>query len=277
MKRAATFFMLFLTTTIMLFASGSEEPDADGWYEVPRLRDFSGVQLRTDAELTLVPGRGYRVRVKGDHHDIEDLDIYVSGDDLIIKRESLFSFFNSSNTGLEIEVTLPKLSRAEITASGFMKSTGLFESGDLELRTTGSGDIVFEAIADSLECQSTGSGDIEYRGRADSLAIRCTGSGSAEMEVRANLVDISLTGSGNAELRGGADRMDVRITGSGKLKAEEFPVRNADITLTGSGDAEVRVSGNLKCRTTGSGSVYYGGNPENLDFQGGGLGKIQKR
>lgn len=276
MKRSITLLILCITASA-LFASGSEEPNADGWYEVQSLRDFDGVVLKTEADLILIPGKEYSVRIKSDRRDIDDLDVYVSGDDLIIRRQSLFSFLSFSNTPLEIEVILPRLSYAAITSSGSIENTGLFESGDLELRTTGSGNISIEAIADSLECKSTGSGDIKYTGRADTLLLRCTGAGNADIEIKANLVEVSLTGSGNAELRGGADRMDVRITGSGKLRANDFPVRNADVTLTGAGDAEVRVSGNLECRTTGSGSVYYSGNPEDLDFQNDGSGRIKKQ
>ena len=275
MKRSMTLALLCLAAAAV-FASGTEEPGPDGWYEVPRLREFEGVELRTAADLTLSPGGECRVRVRGDRRDIEDLDIYVSGEDLVVRRESLFDF-RPSTTSLEIEVTLPRLSRAVITSSGSFRGEGRFECRDLEMQVTGSGDLFIEAIADALECKTTGSGDIAYRGRADSLDLKCTGSGNADMEVRANLAEVVVTGSGSASLRGGADRMDVRVTGNGKLLAGDFSVREADITLTGSGDAEVRVSGTLDARVTGSGSVLYSGNPEHLNFQGGGSGKIEKR
>ena len=276
MKRSTMILCLILAAAAVLPAAGSIEPDDEGWYEFPRLDDFDGVELKTRAELTLLRGDEYRVRARGDRRDIEDLDIYLSGDDLIIRRESLFRF-SAPDRGPEIEVTLPRFSRAVITSSGSLRSGGRFECGDLELRSTGSGDMSVEAIADALECTATGSGSIEYRGRADELALKCTGSGGADIEIRANLVDVVLTGSGGAVLRGSADKMEARVTGNGGLKAADFPVRDADITLTGSGDAEVRVSGDLDARTSGSGSITYHGEPAHLDFQGSGSGKLRRR
>jgi hypothetical protein len=275
MKRIMT-LAIFCLAAAAGFASGSTEPDADGWLEFPRLRDFEDVELRIHADLTLIPGAECRVRAKGDPRDLDDLDVYVAGDALIIKKESLFSFL-SPESPLLIEVTLPRLSLAKNTGSGSIRGAGRFESQDLELLTTGSGSISVEAIADALICKTTGSGSIEYRGRADSLELKCTGSGDADLEIRTNLAEIDLTGSGNAGLRGRAERMVAAITGSGRLLAGDFLVRDAEVSLTGSGDAEVRVSGALEARTSGSGSVFYSGSPESLDFQGSGSGKMLKR
>ncbi len=49
---------------------------------------FSGVELKAEAELTLIPGSEWEVRARGDQRDIDDLDIYISGKNLVIRRES---------------------------------------------------------------------------------------------------------------------------------------------------------------------------------------------
>lgn len=87
----------------------------------------------------------------------------------------------------------------------------------------------------------------------------------------------SISGSGNISLEAGeADKYLISISGSGKVKSFGFIARAADITINGSGDAEVQVSQNLKANISGSGNIYYKGNPV-VDSHVSGSGKLIKQ
>jgi len=267
---------LLLTMSLYLQANGSPDRNEDGWQYFSRMDGFSGVELKAEAELTLIPGSIWEVRARGDQRDIDDLDIYISGKNLVIRRESFFNF-TSAGERLEIEVTVPRLSEVTLASSGNVRTDGAFESGDLDLNISGSGNLLFEGIADALDCRLSGSGEMKFRGRSNSLDLKSTGSGNADMEIRTNLVDINLTGSGDAELTGHADMMDIRITGSGRLRADDFPVNTAEITITGSGDADVQVGRELEISISGSGSVYFSGEPEYTDIKSSGSGRARSK
>jgi hypothetical protein len=276
MKRSICLTALLLTISLYLPANGTSDQNEDGWQYFSRMDGFSGVELKAEAELTLIPGSIWEVRARGDQRDIDDLDIYVSGKNLVIRRESFFSF-NSAGERLEIEVTVPRLSEVTLASSGNVRTEGAFESGDLDLNISGSGNLFFEGIADALECKLSGSGDLKFRGRSNTLELDTNGSGNADMEIRTNLVEINLSGSGDAELTGHADMMDIRIIGSGRLQADDFPVNTAEIKVTGSGDADVQVSREIEISITGSGSVYFSGNPEYTDIESSGSGRARSK
>lgn len=110
MKRIACLIYVFHVISALLPANGSGSFDEDGWRYYSRLDGFSEIELKANAELTLIPGRNWELRARGNNRDMDALDIYVTGNKLIIREESLFNFI-PSNQRLEIEITVPRLSR----------------------------------------------------------------------------------------------------------------------------------------------------------------------
>jgi len=276
MKHRFSIFALLLLTAASIFANGSVENRDGDWLLYPRLKDFDEIELRTASDLVLKQGNDWDVRVRGSRSDIEDLDLYVSGNTLVIRNESIFNFM-SSGSRVEIEVTLPVLRRIELSGSGRVSSRNAFECRDLELKSSGSGDLEFEAIADALDCRISGSGEMEFRGRSNSLKYIGTGSGKARFDIRTNLAELKLSGTGGMDLRGEAESMKYRGSGTARLDADRFPVQYAEVTLTGTGNADINVEKELEVKLTGTGSVYYRGECSITDFSASGPGRIHRR
>jgi len=69
---------------------------------------------------------------------------------------------------------------------------------------------------------------------------------------------------GNSKINinsGTADHFEARVTGASKIEGLGFTSRNADITIEGTGTASFAVVDTLKAKITGSGIVYYRGDP----------------
>ncbi len=72
----------------------------------------------------------------------------------------------------------------------------------------------------------------------------------------------TLTGSGEIELWGIAQVGDLNISGSGKIKALHLEQDECSASITGSGDMYVFVYDYLDVNITGSGNIFYRGNPQ---------------
>ena len=133
--------------------------------------------------------------------------------------------------------------------------------------------------APSLEKITTsGSGDISGNGilkNSNQIEFNLSGSGDVEAGVNAPSVKVSGSGSGDIRLSGTTKYFDCRVSGSGNVDCGNLRSENATITISGSGDAHVFASVHLIARTSGSGNVYYRGNPQSPEIHTSGSGTVQ--
>lgn len=88
---------------------------------------------------------------------------------------------------------------------------------------------------------------------------------------------VNISGSGEVDIDDSfaANEVSVNISGSGEADLEKLEAKKADIDISGSGDAKIKVTENLKARISGSGKIYYSGNPA-IDSKISGSGKVIK-
>ncbi|HEU5054123.1 MAG TPA: head GIN domain-containing protein [Hanamia sp.] len=111
---------------------------------------------------------------------------------------------------------------------------------------------------------SSGSADITTEGllkNDNQIEVSTSGSGDIIAELDAPRVSVSGSGSGDITLSGRTKDFDCRMSGSGDVKCANLKSENADIHVSGSSDVHTFASVSLKVNVTGSGDVYYGGNP----------------
>lgn len=125
--------------------------------------------------------------------------------------------------------------------------------------TSGSANIVINDVIKSdraIEVSVSGSGDI--RGGLDAPKI-----------------STSIGGSGNITLHGHTRDFEGHVSGSGDLKCSDLQSENADVSVSGSGNVHVFASVSLKARASGSGDVYYRGNPSSPEVHTSGSGSVR--
>ena len=130
---------------------------------------------------------------------------------------------------------------------------------------------------ENLESVSLGgSGNIiaKKRIKADEVSFALGGSGSIVANVDANTVKTSIGGSGNIKLKGKTDYLKCSIGGSGDVKAYELDANSLKASIAGSGDVQISVKNKIKATVVGSGSVYYKGNPSQIDSNSLGSGDV---
>ncbi len=76
-------------------------------------------------------------------------------------------------------------------------------------------------------------------------------------------------------MEGQARDFDGNISGSGKMSAANLLANNVDMNVSGSGSAEVYCSGILNAEISGSGKIYYTGNPDKVNSDVSGSGSVK--
>lgn len=106
-------------------------------------------------------------------------------------------------------------------------------------------------------------------------AVAITGSGVVSVDgIRGAHFTVQLPGSGLLRASGGIDRLDARLSGSGDLQLQNLVAHHATALVTGSGRLEVNATKTLDASVTGSGAIFYTGNPRTVTKSVTGAGVI---
>jgi hypothetical protein len=111
---------------------------------------------------------------------------------------------------------------------------------------------------------------------ANELELTISGSGRMAMTLEVESLKANIDGSGKFELEGTAGQQQIATAGSGNFYGKDLAGKEADVNLAGSGRAEVNVSDKLDVTISGSGKIYYLGEPAMGKVNISGSGKIEK-
>ncbi len=202
----------------------SEEREVSGFDEI----QFTGI-----GNLIIEQGDEEALVVEADDNIIGLIETEVRGDKLHIGFKRGVNIVPTSK--VKFYLTVKELDRIDLSGVGSIDCDE-FETDDLEFHISGSGDIDFEIIAESIETSVSGLGDIDLSGEVDFHRVQ--------------------------------------ISGSGKYNAEELGSKDCEVDISGLGSATVNVSDNLDIEINGAGNVYYKGNPH-VSQHISGLGRIK--
>ena len=198
---------------------------------------FAGVDLRGDATVHFTKGNDLKIELHGQDNILKVLETYKSGSNLVIKYRNDIRL--GRHEPVTIYLTAPDLN---------------------DLRISGSGDIIVsgDVINNDMEMDISGSGNIKMD------------------KLQTSYLDVNISGSGNMEIEDGeADEEILRISGSGDLYFPNLIARKVMTTTSGSGDIRIHVTEELRSTISGSGSVYYKGQPSVLTSNISGSGKVR--
>ncbi|MFK7947496.1 MAG: head GIN domain-containing protein [Saprospiraceae bacterium] len=210
--------------------------NADGFIETRtiQLDAIEGIDLSINANVFISEGTTQEITVEGKSDAIEKLKMDVRNGIWTIEFDQCVI-----NHDLTINITLPKLTYAKIS---------------------GSGDIFGETPFDSSN---------------DLVEFKISGSGYINLEMNAADIETSISGSGDIRLAGEATNHTLKVSGSGNLSGYDLEAVNQIITISGSGNTEIFVDGGtLEAKISGSGKVYYKGNPSSFSADVTGSGSV---
>lgn len=211
---------------------------SDAAEEISEKRDvgkFHSVEFRGHGVVYLNPGYDYEVRLEGEQSLLNDYETVVHSGRLIIKSDSWLKFWRKKP--ITVYVNMPRVKKISIA---------------------GSGSIFGESTVYS-----------------DRLTVELTGSGEIELDVETKQLESIISGSGEIRLRGSAKALRHTVSGSGDLNAFNLETERSDIKVTGSGNCELSASNQLNVLISGSGTVFYRGDPRTVSQEVAGSGKVK--
>lgn len=109
---------------------------------------------------------------------------------------------------------------------------------------------------------------------------RVTVSGSGNVVVHGltgEVFECKLSGSGSITAEGEVEEFEASISGSGDIDARDLKARSAFARVSGSGEIAVFASDDFDGHVSGSGDIFYYGNPSKTSIDVSGSGRIKAR
>ena len=233
MKKVLLFLLsAFIITGNVLAASAIKDKR--------NVKGFTRISYGVSGNLTVRIGPEFSVVLEGEEDDVERVITEVTGDRLVIKRETFRFRFSDLDERVDVYITLPELEGLGVSGSGRAEIVDdIRDIDDLSLSVSGSGKLTTAGIeVDDLDCGISGSGNILIQGE------------------------------------GSADRGDISISGSGNYTGRDFEIDHLDVSVSGSGSCFCKAGDSLTARISGSGNITYRGNPR-IDSRASGSGHIR--
>ncbi len=198
---------------------------------------FKSVDVSGAINVYISQGDIKPVKIEGDENLLPLIEVIQEGDRLIVKNKPGYNL--SPSTEMKIYVTAPSYRVIEVSgASDIIGETKISNPEDLELHTSGAGDIKMDVDAPKLIAEISGSGSINLKGQTKN-------------------VELGLSGAGHAH-------------------CYDLLAENTKINISGAGSAEVYASVSLDAEVSGAGSVSYKGNATNVTQHVSGVGNVSK-
>ena len=199
---------------------------------------YDKIEISGSFKVNLVEGKEGIITIVGEDPD-KLLSVKSDGDILKIQTEKKFKWKNNAQNTIVITIPYETISGISLLGSGSISANAIL-------------------IANSFTTELSGSGKI-----------------SAGFQV--NNFTGSVHGSGKMNVGGKAQMAKIEVTGSGSFDAYDLETVETTANVTGSGSCKVNCSQKLKAAITGSGTIYYSGNPKIEDAKISGSGKVKKR
>lgn len=183
---------------------------------------FSKIELNISGELILVADQNQFIEVHSHQNIIDILKIETQSGRLIIKTQPGKKIGKFDE--LTFYVHTPAIEAITNSASGNISGGDSVEATSLVLKTSASGNINITGI----NCQS---------------------------------IDAKASASGNIKLSGSAENATFDVSGSGGISAFDLTALNTIAKTSSSGNIETSTVNNLNAKITGSGNIFYKGNP----------------
>jgi len=197
---------------------------------------FTQIESGGSWDVEITKGSKDEVRLEANSFDLSKVITDLDGERLEIKLEK----GNWKNVDLKVYITVRELESVGTSGSGNMRLKSDFGAKNFTIGLSGSG----------------------------SLSTR---------NINAEKLDIGMSGSGKITIEGGqAESASIGQSGSGNLEAIDFVAEAVKIGKSGSGTTSIGVTDVLTVGASGSGNVYYRGDPEKKSIGVSGSAKVIK-
>jgi hypothetical protein len=227
-----------LLTAVMLAGVNSAFADTQDRH----LSGFHAISESGSFDVYITQGNTESVKVEAPANIIDKIITEVDGDVLKIRQKnenfSWSNIFSGNHKKIAVYITVKSIRAISLSGSGDAFFKDGLTADRLELKTSGSGDILGKLNVKTLEIGGSGSGDVRLSGSAETSTIS--------------------------------------LNGSGDFTGRDLVTATTMVRLSGSGDASVNATQKLDARVSGSGDIRYTGGAKQVSSHSSGSGDIHK-
>jgi hypothetical protein len=199
--------------------------------------DYDEIKIAGFFDVELVSGKEGNISIQGEENLLQYIKTETENGVLKVFTEKKSNI--STNKKILITIPFENINAVSLSGSGNLSTKTTIKTNKFKTNLAGSGDITLTVVAIEIEADLSGSGTLILKGNTDSLMTK--------------------------------------LVGSGDVNTADLKSKNADVSVTGSGDVTLNCSNNLKARVSGSGDIYYTGNPKTKDANVNGSGDITQK
>ncbi len=137
---------------------------------------------------------------------------------------------------------------------------------------------VYVTVRELYSVGGSGSGNIYLQSdiKADKFSLGVSGSGVIKTKtIHTGKLAIGISGSGDIFIEGGyAEEANIGQSGSGELDALSLDADRVKVAKSGSGTTAIGAKERLSVASSGSGNVYYRGNPSDKSISSSGSSRV---
>lgn len=220
--------LIIILTAVILGSCHSISGSGNIISETRHTGEFHGVKTSGSMDIEVLNSNSPFIKIEADDNVMPYIITNVEDGILNVHLKSNQSYHN---VNVKVYVSAPVFEKLIVSGSGSITAKDTLNNSD------------------KIECKISGSGDINAM-------------------VDAPLIIAAISGSGTITLQGRTKDFNCSIGGSGDLNCKNLLSENTIVKISGSGTAHVFASVSLQAKTSGSGDIYYSGNPQTVNKSG---------
>ena len=212
----------------------------------------------------------------------------VEGSGNVIKEKRELSSFHAIDIGSAFRIYLKKGEPQSITIESDDNIVPLIKTkvtnGELDVSIKGSitntekmNIYITVPRLDEIELSGAAKLTSEDRFDEDKMKIDLSGASRLELNIKTNKLKLEVSGASNVSLNGHAASLDLDASGASKTKISELEVNNASIDCSGAANIWLSVIESLKGEASGASSIYYKGNPKQVNIETSGAASVDRK
>jgi hypothetical protein len=236
---------------------------------VKNIDAFSSLDITGPFEVNVKLGEKNNIELSGDSNILPYIKFEKTKNKLYIYPKRSIT----TKTPLKLQINTDNIDSIDLwgTKPAYIRN---INNDEFKISVNGKGSLYAKGQTKKLKIVCNGEGYIDTGNlKSESVRVELFGDGNIRTSAEKSL-DIEISGAGAFTGYGETQKLIVNCSGAGNIDTRKLKAVDANITLNGASKAKVYVEGDLKVNITGLGKVIYYGNPNKVQQNIIGLGKL---
>jgi len=239
-------------------------------------KDFNSVSISGAIQYDVEQADTYSVVVSLHEDMLERLDIRQTGNTLFIGMK----YVPFSTPNVKITISMPQLSRLEVSGACDGKAAGFDSNNALDIRLfsasemdtnikagittiflSGASRINGNLTSTDTEIRLSGASELNMTLQTGNTIINASGSSQISGALNAKDCQFTLSSASTCDLTGSAGDTSIIASRASEMNSPGFTAQTAGVKLTAASDASIGVVTALNVDISGASSLTYTGNP----------------